>query len=592
VKGILRGASAAVVMTVVAWGLCATPASAVGEPATTPTLTSPTDGANVSGDVGISATSTEALVQFYENGVAFGPQVATSAGAASTTWSTWGLSNGGPVVWTAADCNGAGCNPVQSTAVSVNVLNAAPTITSPLDGSTTDPFPVATATAPGGALAFAFDGAAIGIDTTAPYSEPIAGPVADGQHTLQVTECDASGVVCNGPIATSIFNVVTPTLHPAITSVAPNPFSPRVDGRNDTTSFRVHLPDAETTTWSIKNALSQTVNGPHAAGALGVGDHVFKWNGRNNANQIVADGTYTIVVETSAPSGGLTLHGTASAPVRVDDTASAVRIAAGNGATFYPVVDGYLDNFGPKATVNEGGTVWLQIYTTTGTLVSQTGLNHAAAGTFPVLWNGRNRANAIAAAGAFHFRFLTQDAAGNRSATGLGTVYLSLRHLVTKSVAITRNGNPAVVGSTDPSCTGYSTTLTKFAHGLELGNWCDENVDGPQLVVAEYTIALPGAIRYNSIRLQSLGRSDSTPQIVGGLIFNFPAGEFDLLGTSPIARSNVNLTSIYGTVPLAGRVNAARQVKVGIAVGDGPGGPLVDYDIGTVTIVVSYSVLS
>jgi len=587
-----RGASAALTAAVAAWGLCATPAQADGEPTTTPVITAPTDGANVAGDVQIQATSTEMSVQFYVDGTPFGTPVATVAGTATTTWSTLGSPNTGPVVWTAADCNGAGCNATQSTSVSVNVLNDAPVITSPVDGTTTAPVPTLSATATGGALSFELDDTVLGVALTAPYTEPVPTALADGAHTLVVQQCDATGALCLGPTATSNFTVVTPVLNPTITSVAPNPFSPRADARNDLTAFRVHLPDAETVSWSIHNALDQNVQGPHNAGLLAAGDHVFKWSGRNGVGQIVADGTYTIVVQTSAPGAGFTMHGTATASVRVDDTAAAVRIAAGNGSTFYPVVDRYLDNFGPKVAVSEGGTLWLQIYTTKGALVQQVALSHAAAGTFQIFWNGHNRANVLVAAGGYHFRFLAQDLAGNRSATGLGTVRVLLRHLVNKAVTLTRPGRPAALATTDPDCTGYSPTLSQFVNGVVIGNWCDYNVVGGQLNVAQYVYALPAAIRYNSVRLQSLGRTDSAPQIVGGLIWNFSAGEYDLVGTSPLGRNNAKLTSVFGTVPTTGRVNASRQVEVAIAVGDGPGGPLLDYDIGTVTIVVNYSVLN
>jgi flagellar hook assembly protein FlgD len=589
-KNNLRGASAAVVIAVAAWGLSAAPASAVGEPTTTPTITSPVDGANVSGDVSITATSTEAQVQFYEDGVAFGTPVATSGGIATTTWPTWGLANGVPTAWTAADCNDIGCNPTQSTAVSVTVLNDAPAVTSPLDGSISGPSPTITATSPGGALQFTLDGTPIGVVLTSPYTEAVAGPLADGMHTVVVRECDVTGTFCSGgPTAQSTFTVVT--LHPAITSVAPNPFSPKVDGRNDTTSFRVHLLDAETVTWSVKNALDQIVNGPHNAGLLGAGDHVFKWSGHNNALQTVGDGVYTIAVATSAPDGDVTVHGSTSAHVRVDDTASVVHIVNGNGATFYPVIDGYLDLFGPKVSDNEGGTLWLQIFTTTNTLVAQITKPHPTSGTFQMSWNGRNRSNNLVAAGTYRFRFLSQDVAGNRSATGFGTVYVSLRRLVLKTVTLTKPGNGrVVVGTTETACTGYSTQ-SNFTNGLAIGNWCDENVVGGQLVVAEYVFALPGAIHYNSIRLQSRGMTSSAPQLVGGLIFNFPAQDFDVVGTSTLGSNYVAQTSIYGSSGPAGRVNASRQIKVGVAVPDGPGATVRDYDIGTVSVVVSYSVL-
>ena len=241
------------------------------------------------------------------------------------------------------------------------------------------------------------------------------------------------------------FTVVTPTLHPQITSVSPNPFSPHPDGRNDTTSFRVHLPDSESVSFSIRNGNGQTVNGPHAKGVLAAGNHVFHWDGKSRSGAIAGDGIYTIVVATSAPGGGVALHGTTTATVRVDDSGSILHGAGGDGDTFYPVVDGYLDAFGPKVTVSEGGSLWLQIFTATGTLVTRIAQPHAAAGTIQVNWNGRNRRNRLAAEGTFGYNFLAQDAAGNRSTTSNGIVHLSHKKLVTKKVTVTRTGRSGVL---------------------------------------------------------------------------------------------------------------------------------------------------
>lgn len=585
-----RGLSAAVAIAVAAWGLGMAPARAAGEPTTTPTITAPADAAYVAGDVQVWATSTEASVQFYVNGLPFGTQVATSGGVASTTWPTWGITDGSVYAWSAADCNANGCNATTSTFVSVTVVNDAPVISSPLDGTTTGPLPTLSATATGGALSFALDGNPLGVDLVAPYTEPVGAPLADGAHALVVQECDATGAVCSGPTATSNFTVETPVLSPTITAVAPNPFSPHVDARYDTTSFRVHLPDPESVSWSIRNGLNQLVQGPHTAGLLAAGDHVFKWNGRTQSGQVVGDGTYTIAVATSTVSGGLTLRGSTSASVRVDDTPSVLHGAGGNGATFYPVVDGYLDTFGPKVTVNEGGTLWLQIFTSTNALVAQIAQTHAGSGTFQINWNGRNRLNALAAQATFRFRFLAQDIAGNRSTTPVGTVNLSHRHLITKVVTITHPGNPANLGTSDPNCTGYSYTVTQFAHGVVLGNFCDPNTDGAQVVLADYVFAVPAAIRYNTVRLQTLGRTDTAPEVLVGLIYNWSLQKAAIVGTSTVGRNNVNLTSIYGTVPAASTVNASRHVEVAVALGDAPGGLI--YDLGTVSIVLSYEVLN
>src|SRR5205814_2179883 len=168
-------------------------------------------------------------------------------------------------------------------------------------------------------------------------------------------------------------------LSPRITTVAPNPFSPGADGNFDRTSFRVHLPGAEHLSFRVVNGNGQTIQGPHSpSGTLSAGDHVFTWDGRNNAGKFAGDGVYTIVVNTTSTTGGVTLEGTATANVTVDRTAPVFSGITGNDTTTYPVVDGFLDAFHPSVHVNEGGSLRLEITTTTGARVRVIAQPHAS----------------------------------------------------------------------------------------------------------------------------------------------------------------------------------------------------------------------
>src|SRR6185369_10087245 len=120
--------------------------------------------------------------------------------------------------------------------------------------------------------------------------------------------------------------------------------------------------NAQHVSFRVQNANGQTIQGPHSpSGTLSAGDHVFTWDGRNNAGKVAGDGVYTIVVSTTSTTGGVTLLGTASADVRVDRTAPAFSAITGNDTTTFPAVDGFLDTFHPSVHVNEGGSLWLEI---------------------------------------------------------------------------------------------------------------------------------------------------------------------------------------------------------------------------------------
>jgi FlgD Ig-like domain len=114
----------------------------------------------------------------------------------------------------------------------------------------------------------------------------------------------------------------TDTLHPQITSVSPNPFSPNHDGHDDVTAFRVHLPSVEHVSFIVQNPNKQTIQGPHSPhGVISRGDHTYHWDGKNNHGKVAGNGKYTIRVTTSAKSGTSTLHGSATAPVTVHNAA-------------------------------------------------------------------------------------------------------------------------------------------------------------------------------------------------------------------------------------------------------------------------------
>jgi flagellar hook assembly protein FlgD len=569
-------------------GPASTPTSplVVGSPPnTTPTMSAPLDGSTPGGDVTLSAASGAPLVQFYLDAAPFGTPVAVVSGSASSHWLTWGLANGVSHAWTAADCNEFGCSAVQSTVVTVSVANSAPAVTAPVNGATTGPSVTLRAVAPGGGVAFFVGGVRRGFDASAPYSSTVA--LGDGAHSTFVRECNIAGTVCNGPVSPSVSFTVK-ALHPQITSVSPNPFSPHRDGRADITAFRIYLPDTENVTFVVQNGNGQTVRGPYPLGSLGAGNHTYRWDGKNNARNIVGDGVYTIVVTTTRVSGSVTLHGKATATVRVDDTPPALSGVTGNGATFYPIADGYQDTFRPRVAVNEGGLLWLQVFNGAGVKVRSIGAGHASPGTFERVWNGRNDAGALVAQGRYRYRFVADDRAGNRRISANAYVSVSRKRLVNTSVTLSQHGDAGAINSSAWYCADYSYPLSEFVRGVWLLNVCDEYYDGFQSIWANYSFTVPGAIRYNSIRVQSYGNTIYAPEIIGSLIYNFSHAEWNGVGALTLT-SNADAWSTYGTVAASGRVSGGRIVKVQVFVPNSY--PPEDYDIGVVRITVSYAVL-
>ncbi len=563
--------------------------SFVPGPATTiPIITPLPNGTTAAGSVTISASSSAPSVQFYLDAVAFGPPVAVVAGTASVEWSTWGLANSSSYVWTAADCNSFGCNPTTSTAVTVTVDNQAPTVTAPADGATTASNVSIQAAASGGGLAFFLDGVRVGFDSTAPYSLSMTGPLADGTHSTYVQECDTTGTLCNGPTSRTVTFTVK-TLQPRIISVSPNPFSPIHGGRKNTTSFRVHLPDSEVLSFVIENGNGQTIQGPHTPGLLSAGDYTYRWNGENNKGEIAGDGTYTIVVTTSGARDGVTLHGSATATIRVDDTLPILGGITGNGTTFYPLVVGYEDTFQPKVNVSEAGSLWLEIFTTSGTQVNVIAQPHASIGTFQLTWNGRNLANVVVAEGWYWYHFVAANLAGTRSSSVDYRVYVSHKQLVNKTGTFSLNGNRGMILGSDSTCEQYSYALSAFSNGIWLDNFCDEAIDGFESISTQYSFTVPCAIRYNSITVRSYGNTIDPNEDLLSAIYEPSSRGYDGVGSVVLTRYDTDTWSTLGTVGGADHVSAGHVIAVTVGIGDA--NPPEDYDIGTVQITVSYAVL-
>ena len=559
------------------------PASPAATPVTVPTITAPADAATVAGEVPVTATSAAPNVQFFLDGVAFGAPAAVDTGTASTDWPTWGTADGSHI-WTAADCD-TDCSLTLSTPVTVTLTNTPPAVTAPLDGATTSTDVTLQGDSSGGGLAFFVDGNHVGFAGTAPYSL-LMNAVPTGAHTTFVQQCDASGVTCAGPVSTTV-NFTVAILHPTITSVSPNPFSPHHDGRDDQTSFRIHLPEAEYVSFTIRNSNGTIVQGPHTPGTLAAGDHIGHWDGKSNSGKVAGDGTFTIRVDTTRSVTGATLHGKATATVRVDDTPTKFSNVTGNGFTFFPVVDGYLDKFSPKVTVNEGGGLWLEIYNSSGTKVRELAHPHGSKGTFQFSWDGRTAGGQMLRAGTFRYFFKAQDGAGNRGISANYQLHLSHEHLVNKTVTLFRDGNQVSGFDLPGPCTKASFAGSSFARGVWLTNVCDPSF-GFEAAIAEYTVSAPGAKRYNSIRIRSYGNTVSPPEVVAAIIYNWTKG-WKPFGAAPINKFGVNAWANYGTHAAAGFLSGGHAIRIGIGIGDNP--PIEDYDLGIVEITVSYAVL-
>src|SRR5581483_2431394 len=181
----------------------------------TVSITSPSNGATISGTVTVTANASDnvgvAGVQFLLDGAALGAE--DTAAPYSVAFDTTKVANGSHTL-TARARDAAG-NSATSSAVTVTVSNGPPpdttppavAITSPSNGATISGTVTVTANASDNVgvagVQFLLDGAALGAeDTAAPYSVAFdTTKVANGSHTLTARARDAAGnVATSSPV--------------------------------------------------------------------------------------------------------------------------------------------------------------------------------------------------------------------------------------------------------------------------------------------------------------------------------------------------------------------------------------------------------
>src|SRR6185503_7526316 len=112
------------------------------------------------------------------------------------------------------------------------------------------------------------------------------------------------------------------------------------------------------------------------------------------------------------------------------------------------------------------------------------------------------------------------------------------------------NGNTGQFFTNDTSCTGASNSQSTFAHGTWLANICTS----PSVVYGDYSIAIPGATRYNSIDLKTYGNTISAPEHIFGAWLNYTPDEFTSGGYRLLQHNDSNAWVDLGKVSASGRV--------------------------------------
>ncbi len=539
----------------------------------------PTDGASATDLVTLTASSPDAAVRFELDGTWLGNPVPVDSGIASTTWQSHGQANG-PHTISAHSCAslGAWSCATSAASVAVTVSNTTPVLTAPTPNRVASGTLKMGATADGaGGVAFLVNGVRKAFDASSPYTASVSvSNLVDGTYTATAESCDATGTTCSG-FASSPVSFKVKNLHPAITSVSASPFSPNGDGVRDSVTIGYSLPDTETVSWKVVGPTG-TVKETVVLGTFAKGAHSFVWNGKSTAGPVVADGTYSIVLSTTATVSGRKLAGRATHNVIVDLTAPKITAATDGSTTIYPTGGSTPAGLAAKVTLDEPGAITMTVRNAGGTLV-RTLTAAGIAGKTTMTWNGANSAGAVVTSGTYTWRLKATDASGN--VRNAGPFSIDVLHLANRSTTLVLNGNQRfqAVG-----CGYYYTTGSAFSAGLWLIDDCAPS-GGVTSAEGDYEFTVPAAFSYSSVTITASAYSHGgTNRMYGQLITSIGPWS-PKTATSPTAPTANNL----GTFTGPGIVDANHHVMVAVGVDNSMRSPS-DIDIGWVAIAVSYTV--
>jgi len=296
-------------------------ASDTTPPATS--ITSPANGATVSGNVTVAASATDNVgvskVEFYDNGSL---SAVVNAAPYSLSWNTALVSNGShALISKAYDAAG---NVGQSAAVTVTVNNdaTAPTvaISSPAAGATISGTATISATASDNVgvskVEFYVNGSLKAVSTAAPYNYAWnTASVANGSDSLLVKAYDAAGNVGQSSASVTVNNPVADTTAPTVAISSPAN-SATVTGTATVTVSATDNVGVSKVEFYVNGALQATDT---------ASPYTFSWN-----TTAVANGSYTLTAKAYDAAGNV---GQSSSSVAVnnpvaDTTAPTVAISS------------------------------------------------------------------------------------------------------------------------------------------------------------------------------------------------------------------------------------------------------------------------
>jgi len=254
--------------------------------------------------------------------------------------------------------------------------------------------------------------------------------VSDGAYTYRIDAVDQAGNKAEQKSAAVAVDNTRPTI--SSLSASPDPFSPDEDGKEDTTILSYDLSDnlpgdiiVTIEIYDSENVLKRT-----SINALprSQGPNSQVWDGKDNSDVIVPDGTYTYKIDAIDEAGNSAIQQTGTVVV---DCLPVVSSLSASPDLFSPDGDGENDRTTIFYNLSEESYVTLKIYDSEGkfkkTLNNGTILRDA--GPNSETWDGRDEGGIIVPNGIYTYKIKAVDPAGHEGVERSGTV--TVQNLVT-----------------------------------------------------------------------------------------------------------------------------------------------------------------
>ena len=574
-----------------------------------PEITSPTQGADLSDVVTVTATSDAPYVAARWGTTAVVDGVVPVAGTATLSLPSFGIQ--GDITITVAECTETPPDPEVPDPFRIDCLNAATAGTSDSvtvsvtndDALFTDPVAPSVywdntttitieADAPGGGVRFG--GYEYRYDNHAPYTIRLDNAdLAEGK-TIQFFLKLCSDPTWEGPVCeatpTDTLQITVKRLSPTIVDISPPAISPNGDGYRDRITVTYDLDEPQDVSYWIDGPGGDTE--PLALGTLDAGTHTFRWPPDGNEEE-ASTGGYNVRLRTAIEnSPGIPINGASGERFDVDLTEPNVTDPKASLPAVYPARDGYRDAVTLSAVVNEpmdGGSI--EVFNDADKVVRTVRLKGTDRDRIVGTWDGRNDEGKPVPPGPYRFRITAYDEQHLSDTSVLARIKVSDEKLVRKTFSVVKDGDRfGSIWYWGPDrCQTWSVPDSDYPDGLLLTVTCRQSDEGANGIEARFAFDVPAAMDYRKVTLSTYGAADPAKVWVGGG-FKTDSGDFSYASPHRLDGESTAWRTLMSTTD-AGAVNVVRDRRVLASVWVPGVWARQGYDIGKVKITVAYAVL-